>query len=165
MRLRLTTELVGLATVMAATFVPYWANRGIGASIPAVEIHEELLAALDNADAQAVATLLSDRPFLYLLDPSSQPVTVSGAHLNRAQCGQSFVSLWNRDEDDPGPSKLLSATVVAESPSSSVVAFEFERPNHDHPRFRATSILVSERNTVRIRHLHISSATREDREE
>jgi hypothetical protein len=131
-------------------------------------IHEELLAALDRADVDSVRDLLADSASLLVLDQRSQPTTLSGSSLTRQQCAAMLVALWSSEVEHPRPAKVLSGSVVAEGAGTATIVFQFERPELDAAKFRATLVLVREEDPesseleMKIRHLHISTADRKD---
>jgi hypothetical protein len=79
-----------------------------------------------------------------------------------------LVALWSSEVEHPRPAKVLSGSVVAEGAGTATIVFQFERPELDAAKFRATLVLVREEDPetseleMRIRHLHISTADRKD---
>lgn len=152
--------LTGILTVLIPA-----AMHGVAtsASGDVTALHEQMLDALDRADPAALQALMTESPTLFVLDQNAQPVTLRGS-----RAALSYVTLWARDIEDPEPARLLSCWVVSESPSTTVVALEFERPTSDVTLFRATSTLVPDRSAggaaMRIQHLHVSPASRQDLE-
>lgn len=127
----------------------------------AVEVHEELIAALDRGDTSAVRELIDDSPLLFVMDEGGQPVTLSGQH-----SVDNLVSLWALDVEDPVPTKLVSCSVVADGAQSCTVVFELERSASEVCHLRGTSLLSKtdgeNGEILQVRHLHVSPADRED---
>ncbi len=148
-----------LATAVLMAIAPFRPAPAPRPTDPAVELQQQLLAALDRGDATAAGRLFTSTPLLYVLDRGDKPVKLEGK-----TAIEQLVTLWGRPIEDAPPAKILSSTIVADAPAAIVVAFEVERPLTDTRLYRATSVVIRGETgqQLRIAHLHLSPAGRQD---
>ena len=142
--------------------IPLAPAPGPTVQVGADTLPSAVLTALDERDADTLDALFAKDVHLTVLDLGDQPITVEGPGAARQ-----FVDAWS-EADANRTTKLLGSRSLTNRPELRCLVFEFERDGEPARQYRAT--LCAEQKAredadpiVRVIHMHVSSAEREDR--